>query len=118
MKHSISTRIGQESVNRNVSKEPRRLFIGIQARGLNSQRFPYHPPYLASNRSTTGSCENILGHVTIRAAQNVPQSLRMFRLGAAQLECTVRKVRKRLYRGLSSVRTSAKAACQHSPRAK
>ncbi len=79
---------------------------------------PLPPTYLASNRSTTGSCENILGHVTIRATQNVPQSLRMWRLGAAQLECTVRKVRKRLYRGLSSVRTSAKAACQHSPRAK
>jgi hypothetical protein len=32
-------------------------------------------------------------------------------------ECMVQKLRKCLYRGLSSVRTSAKAACEHSPRA-
>jgi hypothetical protein len=32
-------------------------------------------------------------------------------------ECMVRKLRKCLYHGLSSVRTSAKAACQHSLRA-
>ena len=32
MKHSISTKTGQESVSRNVSKKPRRSFIGIQTR--------------------------------------------------------------------------------------
>jgi hypothetical protein len=60
---------------------------------------------------------NILGH-DIFVTDVDPAQTPALRLGAAWLKGMVRKLRKCLDRGLSSVRTSAKAACQHSPRAK
>ena len=55
---------------------------------------------------------------TFRVTQVFCNNLKIFCLRAAWPEGTVRKLRNCLYRGLSSVRTWAKAACQHSPRAK
>ena len=52
------------------------------------------------------------------ATQKYPAKPHILRLGAASLKGVVRKLRNCLYRGLSSVRISAKAACQHLPRAK
>jgi hypothetical protein len=59
---------------------------------------------------------NILGHVDIRVTQVVAQKLTSCAL-AHDWKYMVGKLSQCLERGLRSVRTSAKAACQHSPRA-
>ena len=65
------------------------------------------PPALAVNN---------LGHKDIGETLG-PRMIRPCAFTQHMAGCMVRKLRKCLYRGLSSVRTSAKAACEHSPRA-
>lgn len=78
-----------------------------------------NPLILASNlRNAFGALPlNILGHAASRdpCCSRTISGLALSR--SLGLECTMRKLRKSLDRGLRSVRTSAKAACQRAPRA-
>ena len=91
----------------------RRFFQARLAASVISRlRFTMTSPPSGCQSTFTLKLSHMLG-----TQQSGSRDIRVTQIVPHDPECMVQKLRKCLCRGLSSVRTSAKAACQHAPRA-
>jgi hypothetical protein len=112
--NALIARIGRVRISAHAVRQHSRAnwISGVYVRPLQSTCLR------ASTRSSHQLLRKYSGSRRYSCDPECPAKPHILRLRAAWPECMVRKLRNCLYRGLSSVRTSAKAACQHSPRAK